>query len=497
MSSSVKISGPVAFLSESQSAVYFSKAPSSAGTFPSRSSRGTAAPVRKLQNLLNIAFWGEDNRFPQNIEQQMAYCGTGKSALDWKARALYGAGIIPGKITGYEDGGKTEIFEPLDRNKYKVIYNFLESRATTRFFVEYLQDWVWYGNCFPEIILSKDAKTVTHFIHQESCDSRYRQMNDSGIIEKIYLSKLWGAGPDQFAFFDPKKTMPGLLKNAQNPDLLPKEFIKTLDCVDMYDQVNSLKIIAESQRAAKGLSGFKSAIAPINYPSVNKTYYQVPAWDGARLAGWVEIASKIPSLIKTMYNKAFRIKYHIEIPSTFFEEKYGSEVWMGMKEDEKLAAKTKLLQDMDAFLSGDENAFKSFVSFFQVSPRDYTEYGQIKINAIEDKSNLDKELITSSAADVEILIAMQVHPSLFSAGMTGSMYRSGGGSGSDIREAYLVYNAMLNLERKLMLEPLYLMRDYNRIIGSMSEWEENIEFRVRDTVLTTLDTGAGTTKVVS
>lgn len=494
--SSVTISGPVAFLEESSAAVYFSKAPATAGTFKSLGIHGTALPVRKLQNLLDIALWGEDNRFPQNIEQQMAYCGTGKSALDWKARALYGAGIIPGQIIGYEEQGKKEIFEPLDRTKYKKIYDFLESRATTRFFIEYLQDWVWYGNCFPELILSKDSKTITHFIHQESCDSRYKQMNSNGVIEKVYLSKLWGAGPDQFAFFDPKKTMPGLLKNVQNPDLLPKEFIQTLDCVDMYDQVNSLKNIAAKQLASKG-SGFKSAILPVNYPSVNKTYYQVPAWDGARLAGWVEIASKIPSLIKTMYNKAFRIKYHIEIPATFFEEKFGSEKWMAMKDDEQLAAKTKLLQDMDSFLSGDENAFKSFVSFFQVSPRDFTEYGQIKINAIEDKSNLDKELITSSAADVEILIAMQVHPSLFSAGMTGSMYRSGGGSGSDIREAFLVYNAMLNLERKIMLEPLYVMRDYNRIVGGMPEWADNIEFRVRDTVLTTLDTGAGTTKVVS
>jgi len=86
---------------------------------------------------------------------------------------------------------------------------------------------------------------------------------------------------------------------------------------------------------------------------------------------------------------------------------------------------------------------------------------------------------------------------LFSAGMTGSMLRSGGGSGSDIREAFLVYNALLNLERNVLMEPLYLVRDFNRVVGGMKEWEEDIVFRVRDTVLTTLDQGKGTAKVVS
>jgi len=69
--------------------------------------------------------------------------------------------------------------------------------------------------------------------------------------------------------------------------------------------VESLKKIADKLRSARKASDFKSAILPVNFPSVNKTYYQIPSWDGARLGGWVEIACKVPSLIKTLYNKAF------------------------------------------------------------------------------------------------------------------------------------------------------------------------------------------------
>ena len=53
----------------------------------------------------------------------MAYCGVGIAALVWKAAALYGNGIVPGKVIDYEDGGKKEVFQPLDRDKYNVVYD--------------------------------------------------------------------------------------------------------------------------------------------------------------------------------------------------------------------------------------------------------------------------------------------------------------------------------------------------------------------------------------
>ncbi len=491
---SVQIAGPIAYLTGSGSAVYFSVSAASSGTFKA-SPKGTAAPIRALQNNLNIAYWGEDNRFPQNIEQQMAYCGVGKAALNWKAQALYGAGIVPGEVIDYQDGGKTEIFQPLKRSGNEVIYNTLEDRSLYRFFLEYLQDWTWFSNCFPEAILSKDGKTITGWVHQESCDSRYVQSNDSGIIEKVYLSKLWGAGREQWAQFDPKKTMKGLSTNPSDPSFLDKKYLKGVDCIDMYNAVDSLQEIAARQYESQGLKGLKSAILPVNYPSVNKTYYQVAHWDGARLSGWVEIASKIPSLIKTLYNKAFRIRYHIEVPESYFERKFGYETWHGKDEKQQMAERKNLLQEMDDFLSGDENAYKTFISFFDVDNHDKTEYGRIKISEIKSEGGIDKDLITSSAADMQIVTAMGINPTLPGVGTMGTNKQRSGGS--DLREAYLIYGAQLYLERQVALEPLYLMRDYNRLVGGMPEWKASIQFRVRDTVLTTLDTGAGTTKVVS
>lgn len=483
----IAMDGPIAYLSDSKSAVYFSRVNASAGTYQGgKKTRGTALPIQQLQNNLDVAFWGEDNRFPQNIVKQMSYCGTGMNELDRKARTLYGNGIVAGKITGTKDDG-TEIFTPLDRTREKAIYAKIDARPMPRFWLEYLQDWAWFGNCFPEAIFSKDCSEITGFVHQESCDSRYKQMGDDGSFSKVYLSKMWGCNADQYARFDPKKRVEGLIENARLVDLIDPKFLKTLDCIDMYNALESAKGIAERLKGNKGL---KSAIFPVNYPSVNKTYYQVPAWDGARLAGWVEIASKIPSLIKTLYAKAFSIRYHIEIPKTYFSEKYGPEVWTSMDPAKKRQAKKDLLEEMDKFLTGSENAFKSFVSYFDVSTQGKEEYGRIKITSIEDKSNLDKEMITQSQADTQIVSAMGGSATVSGVGKIGTGQQRSGGS--DLVENYLIHNAGLNLERQVLLEPLYLMRDFNG-------WDSDIIFRVRDTIVNNISAGdnASTKQTVS
>lgn len=474
---------PIAYLSKSNSAVTFTPGNTDAGSIPV--GEGTCLPVRKMQNLLNVANWGEDNRFPQNVEQQMAYYGVGKAALDWKARGLYGNGILPGKIVRYEDEGKKEIFEPLDKIAYQKVYDFIDNRRMFRFWIEFLQDWVWYGNCFPELILSKDCTEITGIVHQESCDARYQQMDDNGKIKKVYLSKLWGASATQYVKFDPKRKMLGTIGDFKEPTEVDGKFVKSLHCVDMYDPVRSLQKIADKLKAKDGL---KSAILPVNYPSPNKTYYQLCAWDGARLGGWIEIACKLPSLLKHLFNKAMHIKYHIKVPETYFWKLHGKKEWIAMPAKEKRDKRRDLLKKMDEYLTGADNAYSTFISIFDINEPDSKEYGKVEIDSIEDKLNVDKEILMSSAADAQNLIAMGVHPTLFGAGVIGTGHQRTGGS--DQREAFLVYTALLNLERQVLLEPLYLVRDYN-------DWDKDIVFRFRDTILTTLDQNKGTEKVVS
>ena len=492
--SDIVVQGPVAYMSNSKSAVYFSMDNAASAPSNSKSGSGTYLPIKKLQNILDVAYWGEDNRFPQNVDKQLRYCGVARSALNYKAKSLWGSGIIAGTITGYKDDG-SEIFKPIEYDKNNPVIKLLNSSHLNRAYTEFLLDFAHFYNCFPEMIFSKDTKTITGFVHQESCDSRFKQ-NDQNVPDTIFLSKLWGMSADEYAQFDPKKMIYGLVQNPPIINEVDNKFVKALDCIDMYNAVESAKKIADKHLGEKGLAGLKSAILPVNYPSPNKTLYQLPYWDGARLSGWFEIAAKVPNIYKTVYNNAFNIKYHIEVPTSYFTEKYGQAQWNAFSIPEKDSKKRDLLKELDDYLSGDEKAGRTIVTTYIYDNITKQEFGRIKITCIDNKSNIDKDLLASSAANVEILMSMQIHPAIFSAGMTGNAYRSGGGSGSDIREAFIVQNTLLASERNICLEPLNLIRDYNLEVGGIEEWD-GIVFRIKDTVLTTLDTGAGSKKVIS
>ena len=58
-----------------------------------------------------------------------------------------------------------------------------------------------------------------------------------------------------------------------------------------------------------------------------------------------------------------------------------------------------------------------------------------------------------------------------------------------LRESFLVNVAMAWLDRQNILDPIEAMLQFNGI--------KDIQLRFRNTVLTTLDTGSGTQKVIS
>ena len=124
---------------------------------------------------------------------------------------------------------------------------------------------------------------------------------------------------------------------------------------------------------------------------------------------------------------------------------------------------------------------------FEVNPSGKVEEQWI-ITALDDKSKANDQLITSAAANSEICFALMINPNVFGAGMPGGTY-AGNQGGSNIREAFLVNIALAWLDRQAILDPLELMLEYNGIT--------DVQLRFRNTILTTLDTGAGTSKSLS
>jgi hypothetical protein len=484
MSQDIILDECIGFIPSEGISVFFSPGSGFISPSASSTSSGTPAPVRKIINSLGVVPWGEDNRFPQNIEKLLAYSGIGKFALDWKARSYYGNRLFYGTITGYEDDG-TEIFKIAAPGDFPQVDEFWRQNRMSRYFTEFLQDWVWFANCFPEVIFAREKPYITNIVVQEACDCRFKNMNDAGEIDTVYISKLWGMQQDQYVKFDPEKNLPGLTESGKIASV-DNKYVKAVPCIDPYDPVASaMKIYSRFAKDKK----LKSAILPVNYPSPNKTYYQLATWDGARLAGWFAMAAKIPALLNAIYDNGYNIKFHIEIPRDYFQHTYGAEKWENFSDEEKKNKRNDVLKKMKEVLSGTENAGKALITYFNTDKVSGKDYAQVKVNPIKQESNIDKELMTTATVTTEILGAMGLNPDMVGMGIPGGAY-GGNKGGSNIREGKLVYDAMLTLERDLILEPLYFIRDFN-------QWPENLEFRFRDIKLTTLDKGKGTEKTLS
>lgn len=438
----------------------------------------------ELKTDMKVAFWGGDNMYPQHVTDALSTCGVARSALDFKARALFGNGIVYGKITGVDDKGN-DIFTPAQPGEYPMIDNwFAENNHFYRFYLEFNQDWVQFGNCFPELVLSQDGKRIAKIVHQESSDCRYEQMSDKGYSERVFLSKYWADFTKQYvkAHSDDELQANPINKKQLPKDVPDNDVVKWVYALDMYDALGSLTEL----RTAK--PDIKSFILPVNYPSTGKTYYQSPVWDAVRLSGWMELASKVPEMLKALYANAFNLKYHIQIPDSYFSKNIKD--WQTLDAAEQLRHKTELVDNLERFLAGAKNSYKSLITFFEVNPLDGKDNGLVKITEINNKSTVDKELVLSSAVNQEILFALQINPNLIGAGAPGGAYTGGAGSGSDIREAFLVYCALLHLERQIILEPIKLAHQYN---GFPAE----VVYRFKDIKLTTLDSNSGTEKVIS
>jgi hypothetical protein len=114
---------------------------------------------------------------------------------------------------------------------------------------------------------------------------------------------------------------------------------------------------------------------------------------------------------------------------------------------------------------------------------------QIIIERLDNKMNVNEKLSTSAAANSEILFSLMVNPSVLGAGMPGGPYSGNAGSGSDIREGFMASLVLSYIERHQVLNPVKLMFQFNGY--------KNIDFKYKNIILTTLDTGKSSTEKIS
>jgi hypothetical protein len=402
---------------------------------------------------IEIASWGPDNLWPTKADEIINKVGVLNTGLRFTRNFTLGQGIYPCIVESYDEKGNEILKAPAD----KTLPVFANNRITRRYMEKSLRDYLKLGVGFVELLMNAEGDKIVgiNTINAKYC--RLSVANKIGVVEKCVVSGKW---PDQ-----------------------PSEGNFTVyDVLDEYDPLGDLK----RRRYGNQTKG-KSFILCIRDSWSNNEYYSAPLWYAAYLAGWVDIASMIPNFLKKAYANQITWKWHIQIPYSFWDRQFPKNNF----------ADTKLRQDaiesyMDSIednLCGTDNADKPIFTFFEINPTNGKAEEQWIIKPLENKLSNEQNLITSAAANSEIMFAIMVNPNVMGAGMPGGTY-AGNQGGSNIREAYLVNVANAWLDRQTILDPIEIYHRYN---GG----DENVEWRFRNTVLTTLDTGAGTSKVVS
>lgn len=370
--------------------------------------------------------WGDDNLFPQQVLGDLEKNSIALRALEKRKTVHYGRGIL-----AYRDKGKDEqgapVREPVTDAE---VVDFLRLNRLNFQWIELIGSLEMFANGWIEFILNKGQDKINRVFVKDPAYCRHGKMDSDhpGRIPYLFYSAQWE--------FNPSETDGSLVK------------------IPMFDPAKY-----DGKRYRDPQFAY-----PVYYRSFNKSYYHLSVWNGIRESGWLSIANKVPRLKQAIMKNQMTIKYHIEIPDDYFTNRYPSPDYT---REQREAVRTRILSEMNDFLSDVENSGKTFVSFNFFNKLKGEYLTGWKINVIDNKLKDDAYLPDSQAANSEILFAIGVDPCLIGSGMPGGSL--GAGSGSDKREAFWQLNAEMGIYRQISLEPLYFIRDFNK-------WPSDIEF---------------------
>lgn len=400
-----------------------------------------------------VLSWGKDNRFPHAANEQITTTSVLNTGLKFLRSLTVGQGIYPCKVKGYDDKGN----EVLEAVKDPKIHQFVNSRMVRRCLEKVSRDYFKYGNGAVQILPDNAGTSIVGLNPLNALYYRYTVPDAWGAC-KCVVSGDW---PDT----------PGTHRTDRP---------QVLDCLMDYDpdlHVEWMKITGKLK---------KSFVFPIRDSWSNNDYYGEPIWLPSYILGWVDIAHMVPMFLKKAYKNQITWKWHVQIPYSYWDKKFPEDQYKDAN-----ARKMAINEHMDKVemnLCGLENAEKPLFTNYAVNEANGKVEEEWKITALDNKYKGGENLVTSAAANSEILFSLMVNPNVFGAGMPGGSY-AGNQGGSNIREAFLVNIANAWIDRQNLLDPITMVLRAN---GA-----KDVELRFRNTILTTLDTGAGTQKTLS
>ena len=368
--------------------------------------------------------WGDSNLFPQEVLTDLDKNSVALRALDKRKRVHFGRGITAYREVPDAAGGDPKRVPVTDPQ----VVEFIRLNKINLIWPDMIMGLEVFANGWIEFIVNKAGDRINRVFVKDPAYCRLAKMDDSARIPAMYYSAQWEKSPS-------------------------------------FDNLIVRKLPLFDAEKYNGITYPDGQFAMhIHYRSFNKSFYHVPLWNAVRTNKWMYIANLVPTLKAAIMKNQMTIKYHIQIPNNYFQERYPSPDYT---KEQVEAKRLEVLTEMDSFLANVENSGKAFISwsFYSKVKQDFLTGWKIEV--IQNKLDNTAYLPDSQAANSEILFAIGVDPCLIGAGNPGEAI--GAGSGSDKREAYWMLNADMGTDRSVSLSPLYFIRDFNK-------WDPTIQF---------------------
>jgi hypothetical protein len=396
--------------------------------------------------------WGADNLLPQQMTVDIETTGILNSIIEGRARFATCQGMIPAIVHTNEKGEK--IIEKIVDDPE--IMDFLEMNNHFLHVFGWMKDYIGFHRCIGRFMLDPSRKKIAAFQRDDITETRLSKKKD-GKIESVWYSGDWSKakyGNNDLAFSKP-------LLNPLRPYL------------DLQ------------QRLAKGDKRLEYAVT-VAHPSWGKQYYPTPLWYAAYK--WVKIAQGVPEMKAAMFENNMRLKYLVIIQESYWGKAFKG--WDAYTKEAKEEARQKVYDQIDEYLVGSKNAYKSFFTT-GYRDRDGKTWADVQIQPIEDTTKPGELLPDSAAANSEIAFASLFNPAIIGASLPSGPYTNSQG-GSNVRESVLVQIVLHELERQQIRSIMNVPKYFN----GWNLKHPGLDFIIPATVLTTLDTGAGTKQVV-
>ena len=397
-----------------------------------------------------VVAWGPDNQFPYMAIRTVRDTTVLNSGLKFLWRLTLGQGIYPCTVDGYDDDGN-EILSPIDD---KGVKDFVGGRMARRYMEKVLRDYLKVGCGAVQFVPNSSGKLIG--LNPLNCLNYRFTVPDKNGNQDCIVAGSW----DQAS---------------------PTTEWWTLPLLNDYDPESQVQLM---NFTGAGKYGF---VYGVRDAWSNEDVYAEPIWWGAWVLGWIDIAHMIPQFLRKAYKNQTTWKWHVQIPYSYWDKKFPVADFADNKAREE--AINAYMDSIEKNLLGAENAEKPIFTNYAVNEYNGRIEEEWKITPLSNKYNAGQEnLVTSSAANSEILFSLMVNPNVMGSQMPGGVY-AGNQGGSNIREAFLVNIANAWIDRQNILDPLELYLKMN--------YKANVELRFRNTILTTLDSGAGTAKKLS